>query len=70
VGAWKPPSRHRFGIVRIALWDARTRTLVLARDRSALKALYYSASPGRRVALFASQIKAFRAAPCWHVPPP
>jgi asparagine synthase (glutamine-hydrolysing) len=51
------------GMFAFALWDRKTRTLVLARDRLGIKPLYYAATP-RRV-LFASQLKAFRAAPDW-----
>jgi asparagine synthase (glutamine-hydrolysing) len=51
------------GMFAFALWDRRTRSLVLARDRLGIKPLYYAASPTR--VLFASQLKAFRAAPGW-----
>jgi asparagine synthase (glutamine-hydrolysing) len=51
------------GMFAFALWDRKTRTLVLARDRLGIKPLYYAASPER--VLFASQLKAFRAAPFW-----
>ena len=46
-----------------ALWDRKTRSLTLARDRLGIKPLYYAATPERVV--FASQLKAFRAAPDW-----
>src|SRR5262252_705106 len=51
------------GMFAFALWDRKTRTLVLARDRLGIKPLYYAASPQR--VLFASQLKAFRAVPDW-----
>jgi asparagine synthase (glutamine-hydrolysing) len=51
------------GMFAFALWDRKTRTLVLARDRLGIKPLYYSATPDRL--LFASQLKAFRADPGW-----
>jgi asparagine synthase (glutamine-hydrolysing) len=51
------------GMFAFALWDRMTRSLVLARDRLGIKPLYYVASPARIV--FASQLKAFRAAPDW-----
>jgi asparagine synthase (glutamine-hydrolysing) len=51
------------GMFAFALWDRKTRTLVLARDRLGIKPLYYAATPER--VLFASQLKAFRAVPHW-----
>src|SRR5205823_14567383 len=51
------------GMFAFALWDRKTRTLMLARDRLGIKPLYYAATPER--VLFASQLKAFRAAPDW-----
>src|SRR3984893_15704097 len=51
------------GMFAFALWDRKTRTLVLARDRLGIKPLYYASSAER--VLFASQLKAFRAAPSW-----
>jgi asparagine synthase (glutamine-hydrolysing) len=51
------------GMFAFALWDRKTRSLVLARDRLGIKPLYYAASPAR--VLFASQLKAFRAVPGW-----
>ena len=55
-------SNARVGDVRaIVLWDMRTRTLTLARDRMGEKPLYYGRSRG--VFLFASEFKAFRAFP-------
>ena len=51
------------GMFAFALWDRKTRSLTLARDRLGIKPLYYAASPER--ILFASQLKAFRPAPHW-----
>ncbi len=51
------------GMFAFALWDRRTSTLVLARDRLGIKPLYYAVTPER--VLFASQLKAFRAVPGW-----
>jgi asparagine synthase (glutamine-hydrolysing) len=51
------------GMFAFALWDRRTGTLVLVRDRLGIKPLYYAATPQR--VLFASQLKAFRAVPGW-----
>ena len=41
----------------IAIWDARERRLVLARDRFGIKPLYYRVG-GRRRSSFASELKA------------
>src|SRR5262249_30680629 len=49
------------GMFAFALWDRKTRSLTLARDRLGIKPLYYAATPERII--FASQLKAFRAAP-------
>jgi asparagine synthase (glutamine-hydrolysing) len=52
------------GMFAFALWDRSTRTLSLARDRLGIKPLYYAVAPDR--VLFASQLKALRAAPQWN----
>src|SRR5205085_4193286 len=51
------------GMFAFALWDRKTRSLVLARDRLGIKPLYYAATPER--VIFASQLKAFRGTPGW-----
>jgi asparagine synthase (glutamine-hydrolysing) len=53
--------RRTVGMFAMALWDTTERTLHLARDRFGEKPLYYGWSDGRF--LFASELKAFRAAP-------
>jgi asparagine synthase (glutamine-hydrolysing) len=49
-------AKHLTGMFALAIWDARQRRLVLARDRLGIKPLYYTSS-GTRVR-FASEIKA------------
>ena len=51
------------GMFAFALWDRKTKSLLLARDRLGIKPLYYAATPQH--VLFASQLKAFRAFPQW-----
>jgi len=53
--------RRLDGMFGIALWDTRTRTLVLARDRFGEKPLFYS-DEGQRL-LFASELKSLLAVP-------
>ena len=51
------------GMFAFALWDRRTRTLSLVRDRLGIKPLYFGRQNGRVV--FASELKAFEALPGW-----
>ena len=44
------------GMFGVAIWDPRTRTLLVARDRLGIKPLYYAVSDGSLV--FASQVRA------------
>jgi asparagine synthase (glutamine-hydrolysing) len=53
---WGPACLSRFnGMFAFAIWDQRTRTLFLARDRFGIKPLYYAEADGRF--LFASEVK-------------
>ena len=60
--AWGEASFERLhGMFAIALWDTRTQTLLLARDRFGEKPLFY-ADDGSRIA-FASELKSLLALP-------
>ncbi len=52
---------HLNGQFAIALWDAKTRSLVLARDRAGIRPLFYTEARGRLA--FASEVKALFALP-------
>ncbi len=54
-------ARHLWGMFAVAIWDARRRQLVLARDRLGKKPLVYRLEPGRL--LFASELKSLFAVP-------
>ncbi len=60
--AWGPRLFGRLrGMFALALWDCRTRRLILARDRMGKKPLYYAPTPTAFV--FGSEIKALLAWP-------
>jgi asparagine synthase (glutamine-hydrolysing) len=60
--AWGPRIFSRLrGMFALAIWDRRSRRLILARDRIGKKPLYYTASP--TALLFGSEIKAVLAWP-------
>jgi asparagine synthase (glutamine-hydrolysing) len=60
--AWGPRLFGRLrGMFALALWDRRSRRLILARDRIGKKPLYYA--PNREAFLFGSEIKAVLAWP-------
>lgn len=63
--AWGPEILRRIdGMFAVALWDGRTRQLLLARDRMGKKPLYYAfVGPGRRTLIFGSELKALAAHP-------
>jgi len=57
---WGPDCLERFnGMFALAIWDSRSRALLLARDRIGERPLYHAAVDGRLV--FASEIKALLA---------
>jgi asparagine synthase (glutamine-hydrolysing) len=59
---WGAACLSRFaGMFAMAIWDAPSGTLHLARDAMGMKPLYYMPLPGQVV--FASELKAFRAVP-------
>jgi asparagine synthase (glutamine-hydrolysing) len=53
--------RHLRGMFAFAIWDARKRILLLARDRLGIKPLYYAQTP--QGVVFGSELKALVASP-------
>src|SRR6266404_3509154 len=63
--AWGPKIFTRLrGMFALAIWDRRSRCLILARDRLGKKPLYYAATS--KAFLFGSEIKALLAWPEMH----
>jgi asparagine synthase (glutamine-hydrolysing) len=52
---------HLRGMFAFAIWDSRSRSLLLGRDRLGIKPLYYAATP--RGFVFGSEVKALRQSP-------
>jgi asparagine synthase (glutamine-hydrolysing) len=58
--AWGEKCVERLhGIFSFAVWSARTRTLLLARDQMGVKPLYFWRPPNRAGLVFASEVKTF-----------
>jgi asparagine synthase (glutamine-hydrolysing) len=60
-GKWGIDVIHRLrGMFALAIWDARSRRVLLARDRMGIKPLYYATVThgGREVLLFGSELRA------------
>lgn len=53
--------RHLYGMFGIAIWDTRTRTLLLGRDRLGIKPLYWTQAGGRLY--FGSELKSILLGP-------
>jgi asparagine synthase (glutamine-hydrolysing) len=59
---WGPGAIRRLrGMFGLALWDARRATLLVARDRTGIKPMYYAAAGGRL--FFGSELKSLLCAP-------
>ncbi|HLY21459.1 MAG TPA: asparagine synthase (glutamine-hydrolyzing) [bacterium] len=63
----KAMCRRLRGMFALAIWDGRSRELLLARDRLGIKPLYYAMRGGRCV--FAQEIRAIRASGLLSLPP-
>lgn len=62
--AWGRKALRRFdGMFALAVWEARSGTMVLARDPLGMKPLYYARIPGDCGLAFASEVKAFERLP-------
>lgn len=59
----KKTCEHMIGMFAFALYDKKTKTLTLARDRVGIKPLYYGNVDG--LFLFGSELKALRACETW-----
>jgi asparagine synthase (glutamine-hydrolysing) len=55
--------KRLIGMFALAIWDRRTRSLMLVRDRLGIKPLYWAKFDG--LFLFGSELKALRAFPGW-----
>jgi asparagine synthase (glutamine-hydrolysing) len=59
----RPAVERLIGMFAFAVWDRRTRTLSLVRDRLGIKPVYFGRQNGR--VIFASELKAFEVLPNW-----
>src|ERR1700761_3859502 len=59
----RPTIERLIGMFALALWDRKTRTLTLVRDRLGIKPVYWAKIGG--LFMFASELKAFHQHPAW-----